>query len=418
MPLLPKDSLEQILKVVDDSQEKSDSRLILAIPKQELLAYYESRLLLDVLTLNQGLLMTMAIPFASRQTAFTVYKAIVVPLPQMDEDIAIKWDVEAENLAVSENMMETSLVTRDQLDKCFGSSKYRICHETLATENKDSSCLATLYFGNIMDALEVCDTVPVPLPLKVKATNLGYGIWLITSAQANFDFKENYMDATTLAGSKTVKGCRICLITLECGKQLTGENIRIRSDLSSCAKVPPVKLEVELPQPMANLFSLLPTVEELPYYNTKVEANMKLLKSLKLELQAQPQYGYKKNIQQIAEPIAQKLTMLKPSLEKQFNNYISWKSHLMIGIAVFILSALLHLGLMLALHRYKKLHKFQPFSHKLDKEKIPLKPIMVVEDQHLDRVQNDENFQWGNHSLLLPESQLMEAREESAPTYA
>ena len=109
MSLLPKDSLEQILKVVDDSQEKSDSRLTLAIPKQELLAYYESRLLLDVLTLDQGLLMTMAIPFASRQTTFTLYKAIVVPLPQMDEDIAIKWDVEAEYLAVSENMMETSL---------------------------------------------------------------------------------------------------------------------------------------------------------------------------------------------------------------------------------------------------------------------------------------------------------------------
>ena len=72
--------------------------------------------------------------------------------------MAIKWDVEAEYLAVSENLMETSLATRDQLDKCIGSSKYRICHETLATENKDSSCLATLYFGNIMDALEVCDS--------------------------------------------------------------------------------------------------------------------------------------------------------------------------------------------------------------------------------------------------------------------
>ena len=79
--------------------------------------------------------MTMAIPFASRQTAFTVYKAIAAPLPQMDEDMAVKWDVEAEYLAVSENLMETSLVTRDQPDKCIGSSKYRICHETLATEN-------------------------------------------------------------------------------------------------------------------------------------------------------------------------------------------------------------------------------------------------------------------------------------------
>ena len=178
MSLLPKDSLEQILKVVDDSQEKSDSRLTLATPKRELLAYYESRLLLDVFTLDQGLLMTMATPFAARQTAFTVYKAIRVLLPQMDEDTAIKWDMEAEQLAVSKNL-KTSLVTRDQLDKCIGSSKYRICHETLATENKDSSCLAISYFGEIMNALEVCDTVPVPLPLKVKATNLGYGIWLL-----------------------------------------------------------------------------------------------------------------------------------------------------------------------------------------------------------------------------------------------
>ena len=162
------------------------------------------------------------------------------------------------------------------------------------------------------------------------------------------------MDATTLAGSKTVKGCRNCL-TIECSKQLTGENIRIRSDLSSCAKVPPVKLDLEPLKPMAILFRLLPTVDELPYYNRKVEANMKLLNSVKLELLAQPQYGYKKNIQQIAEPIARKLTMLKPSFEKQCNNFISWKIHLVIGIAVFIPRALLHCGLMFALHPYKRL---------------------------------------------------------------
>ena len=93
MSLLPKESLEQILKVFDDSQEKSDNRITLAIPKKKLLAYYESRLLLDVLALDDNLLITMAIPFASRQTAFTLYKAVVVPLPQMDEDMAIKWIV-------------------------------------------------------------------------------------------------------------------------------------------------------------------------------------------------------------------------------------------------------------------------------------------------------------------------------------
>ena len=185
-------------------------------------------------------------------------------------------------------------MTRDQLDKCIESSKYRICHETLATENIFSSCLSTLFFGKILDALEVCDTEPFPLPLKEKATNVGYGIWLNTAARANF---ENYMNATLMVGTKIVKGCRLCLITLPCGKQMSGNSIRIRSDLSSCSKVPPIKLDVELPTPMANLFRLLPPVEELPSYNTNVEANMKLLSSLKLELQAQPNHAYRQKLQ-------------------------------------------------------------------------------------------------------------------------
>ena len=57
----------------------------------------------------------------------------MVPLHQMDENMGIERNVEAEYLAVSEKLMETSLVTRDQLDSCIGSSKYRFCHENLAT---------------------------------------------------------------------------------------------------------------------------------------------------------------------------------------------------------------------------------------------------------------------------------------------
>ena len=51
LSLLPKETLEILLELVDDEQEKSKNRLSLAIPKQEILSYYESRLLLDVLTL-------------------------------------------------------------------------------------------------------------------------------------------------------------------------------------------------------------------------------------------------------------------------------------------------------------------------------------------------------------------------------
>ena len=60
----------------------------------------------------------------------------------------------------------------DQLQNCMGSKKYKLCHETMGTKTSDASCLTTLYFGNVKDALEVCETEAVPFPLKEKAFNI------------------------------------------------------------------------------------------------------------------------------------------------------------------------------------------------------------------------------------------------------
>ena len=60
------------------------------------------------------------------------------------------------------------------------------------------------------------------------------------------------------------------LITLPGGKQASGNNIRIRLDLSSCSKHPQLNWMWNCQKPVANLFRLQPSVEELPYYNTKV----------------------------------------------------------------------------------------------------------------------------------------------------
>ena len=276
--LLPKESLEIILQQVATEQLQSRDRLTLAIPLDELLAYYDARLLIDVLTDN-SLLMTMSTPLASRQTVFTAYKAIVVPMPQLEKEYAIQWTVETEYIAISEDLRETALVTRDQLGKFIGSNKYKICHESTATDTPDAPCLAVLYFGNVMDAIEVCDTEAVTLPLKEKATNLGYGIWLRSSTSPNFKFRESYMNATTTAGSTMADRCQICLVSLSCGKQLIGSNVRIRSDLGTCMTVPPLKLNVTQPEPMTRLFSLIATVDQLPHYNTRVEVNIQLLNS-------------------------------------------------------------------------------------------------------------------------------------------
>ena len=75
MSLVPKESLLAILKSVAADQSLSGSRLSLAIPPTDLLSYYDAKLLRDVVTLDEGLVLTLAIPLASRQTVFSTYQA-------------------------------------------------------------------------------------------------------------------------------------------------------------------------------------------------------------------------------------------------------------------------------------------------------------------------------------------------------
>ena len=65
MSLVPRQSLLKILEEVIIEQGQADDRLTLAIPPKEILAYYEAKLLTDVITLEEGLLMTLSIPLAS-----------------------------------------------------------------------------------------------------------------------------------------------------------------------------------------------------------------------------------------------------------------------------------------------------------------------------------------------------------------
>ena len=281
MSLLSKESLEIVLNKVAIQQIRALDRLTLAIPIQELLSYYEAQLLQDVLTLPHGLMLTMSIPLASRRTVMTTYQALPLPMPQVDDVEAIQWEIESEYLAVSEDGRETALISRNQLDMCIGSSRYSICHEGLATEGVQSSCLSLLFFGNLVQAMKVCDVKPVTLPIKERAVSLRYGIWLITAASADYTLTESYMNSSTPVGSSSFPGCRICVVMLACGKQISGPNIRIRSDLQSCSKIPATIMNVDLPVPLSNVLSALPSIDELPMYATRSQANIALLKSIK-----------------------------------------------------------------------------------------------------------------------------------------
>ena len=200
MSLVPRQSLLTILKNVAAEQSRCKDRLSLAIPMDEIISYYESRLLRDVITVDQGLVMRIAIPLASKQIAITVFRSIAVPMPQLEPDLALKWKLEAPLVAISEDNMETAYLTECDLSRCIGSSWYQICLDMVATERGHGSCLATLSFKGSVEALQTGDTDQIALPATEKAENLGFGVWLITSATTAYTLFESDTASTTSSG--------------------------------------------------------------------------------------------------------------------------------------------------------------------------------------------------------------------------
>ena len=281
MSLVPRQSLLTILENVAAEQIRSKDRRPLAIPMDEIISYYESRLLRDVITVDQGLVMRIAIPLASKQSAFTVFHSIAVLIPQLEPDLAIKWKLEAPYLAISEDNMKTAYLT--EWDS-IGSSRYQICLDMIATETGHGSCLATLFFKGGVGALQICDTEQIALPATEKAENLGFGVWLITSATTAYTLFESDTASTTSSGIIKYSGCSICIITLEGEKQIVGPHIKIRSDLSTCEQLPAIIIKVKFPDPLKQLWSELPEVDDMPYFSTKLAAGIAMLKEVREHL--------------------------------------------------------------------------------------------------------------------------------------
>ena len=95
MSLVPRESVVDILNSVYVSQKMESNRLTLAIPMQDRLSYYDSKLIREVSTVDQGVLLTLAIPLASSQAAFNVYESHLIPMQQKVQEEALQWLQEA-----------------------------------------------------------------------------------------------------------------------------------------------------------------------------------------------------------------------------------------------------------------------------------------------------------------------------------
>ena len=88
--------------------------------------------------------MTLNIPPASQQNVFTLFEAKLFQMPCPDDpQMILIWNIEAPKLALSENKLESSVLSEEQFEHCLGSSKYRNCSEVFPTEIGHPSCIAT-----------------------------------------------------------------------------------------------------------------------------------------------------------------------------------------------------------------------------------------------------------------------------------
>ena len=289
-----------------------------------------------------------------------VFRSIAVPMPQLEPDLAVKWKLEAPYLAISEDNMETAYLTQCDLSRCIGSPRYQICLDMIATKTGHGSCLAALFFKGSVEALQICNTEQIALPATEKAENSGFGVWLVTSATTAYTVFESDAASTTSWGIIKYPGCRICIITLEYGKQLVGPHIKIRSDLSTCEQLPAIKIKVKFPDPLKQLWRELPEVDDMPYFSTKSATGIPMLKEVREHLIDSPKMRDPEKLLEIARPISSQMIQLRPSLSKEFDSHLSIKNSLLMSLISFLGSMVLHMLFVCIYHRYKHEHRETP----------------------------------------------------------
>ena len=104
-------------------QTKSNERLALAIPTNQLLTYYETKILRNVDVVEDGMFLTLAIPFVTGATDLNLYRAIPVPMPNEGTDgHASQFAFESDFIAIAESTHKMALLLQDEIDRCVGSS--------------------------------------------------------------------------------------------------------------------------------------------------------------------------------------------------------------------------------------------------------------------------------------------------------
>ena len=195
------------------------------------------------------------------------------------------------------------------------------------------------------------------------------------------------LNGTSLPTSEEKEGCRLCILTLQCGIQLISKNVKIRPDFSICQTIPATRIDVKLSDPLQHLISSLPEIEKLPCFTSKTDANIELFQQLRMEIISTNDTLKQADLEKIAAPLVHKMQLLKLSLVDKLESYVPIKLSLTLTITVFI-GNLLHILVMYLYHKIKFFPLITPNFMKFSDGKIPLKPVVSVANSELTKIQS------------------------------
>ena len=201
-------------------------------------------------------------------------------------------------------------------------------------------------------------------------------------------YGSNSLDELNTPKREEHSGCNICFITLDCGTQLISKYIKIRPDLDSCDKIPAKRISVLLPELLAHLISELPDLADLPYYESKTNAVVKLLREVKAKLIDSPHLTKVDQLNEIANPFAHNMRLLKPSLVDKMEQYVPSRLSLTLTAVVFFGNLVLHALIMYLYHRFAIFSKLTPKFLKGQDGNIALRPALSVAASYCEEFQN------------------------------
>ena len=86
--------------------------------------------------IEQGHILQSVIPLSKNHPAFSVFRAIAVPMLHPETALEINWKLKTTHVAISRINKETAFSTENDLGRRIGSFRFQICLDMIAAEKK------------------------------------------------------------------------------------------------------------------------------------------------------------------------------------------------------------------------------------------------------------------------------------------